>query len=190
MALHKNKRLRKNRFFLVPKLFHHCSKSNHIRYMPLNKQTPTRFVSPGTFLHQWFTRWLFLAFWAYALLLVVMNLTPGNTQHLEMKKILFVRSDYFYHASAYAILVILYIMAAFSPHPVFRKYRIAAGLVVMILLATVPEALQNYVPQRRFNWWDMFANFTGLAIGAALMLSTVLCDKKTRSNRKEPQRRR
>jgi VanZ family protein len=40
----------------------------------------------------------------------------------------------------------------------------------MIVLATVPEALQNFVPLRRFNWWDMFANFTGLAIGVVTML--------------------
>jgi VanZ family protein len=139
-----------------------------------------RLISLNKILNPRFTRWLFLVFWTYALLLLVMNLTPGNIQTLEMKKIMFIRSDYFYHATAYAILISLYIMAAFSPHPVFRKFMIASGLIVMIVLATIPEALQNYVPRRRFNWWDMLANFTGLAIGASLMLLYI----KIRKNRK------
>jgi VanZ family protein len=138
--------------------------------MPRNKQTPTLLASPVTFLNPRITRWLFLVFWAYALFLVVMNLTPGNTQPLEMKKIMFVRSDYFYHAIAYAILISLYIMTAYSPRPVFNRHNTVAGITLILLLATVPEILQNYVPQRRFNWWDMFANFTGLTTGAVTML--------------------
>jgi VanZ family protein len=111
------------------------------------------------------TRWLFLIFWIYALWLVWMNLTPGSTEKLEMKIIVFVRMDYFYHCMAYIILSGLYIAASFSPRPVFRKYAIALGIVLMILIATVPEWMQNFVQNRRFNWWDMLANFTGLAIG-------------------------
>jgi len=111
------------------------------------------------------TRWLFLLFWVYAIWLVGMNLTPGSTEKLEMKKIVFVRMDYFYHCMAYIILSGLYITASFSPRPVFRKYALALGIVLLILIATIPEWMQNYVPHRRFNWWDMLANFTGLAIG-------------------------
>jgi len=97
-----------------------------------------------------------------------MNLTPGSTEVLEMKKIVFVRMDYFYHAMAYLILSALYIAASFSPRPVFRNYALALGITVLVLMATVPEWMQNFVPRRRFNWWDMLANFTGLAIGTTL----------------------
>ena len=139
--------------------------------MQKNKQTFTRPTILKTYLNPHITRWLFLVFWVYALFLVVMNLTPGNTQPLEMKKIILVRSDYFYHATAYIALVILYILSAYSSRPVFMKYNIAAGIAVLIILASIPELLQNYGPRRRFNWWDMFANFTGLTMGAALLLS-------------------
>ena len=117
------------------------------------------------------TRWLFLVFWIYALWLVGMNLTPGSTEKLEMKKIVFLRMDYFYHAVAYTILAGLYLIADTSPRPVFRKYGIAAGIVLLALIAVIPEWLQNFVPRRRFNWWDMLANFTGLAIGVLGMFS-------------------
>jgi VanZ family protein len=139
--------------------------------MQKNKQSLTSSTSLRTYLNPRITRWLFLVFWVYALFLVVMNLTPGNTQPLEMKKIIFVRSDYFYHAAAYIVLISLYILSAYSPRPVFLKYSLTAGIAVLIILASIPELLQNFVPRRRFNWLDMFANFTGLTMGAALMLS-------------------
>jgi VanZ family protein len=139
--------------------------------MQKSKQTLTSSTSLRTYLNPRITRWLFLVFWVYALFLVVMNLTPGNTQPLEMKKIIFVRSDYFYHAAAYIVLISLYILSAYSPRPVFLKYSLTAGIAVLIILASIPELLQNFVPRRRFNWLDMFANFTGLTMGAALMLS-------------------
>jgi VanZ family protein len=139
--------------------------------MQKNKQSLTSSTSLRTYLNPRITRWLFLIFWVYALFLVVMNLTPGNTQPLEMKKIIFVRSDYFYHAAAYIVLISLYILSAYSPRPVFLKYSLTAGIAVLIILASIPELLQNFVPRRRFNWLDMFANFTGLTMGAALMLS-------------------
>jgi VanZ family protein len=136
-----------------------------------NKQTLTRLTSLSTYLNPRITHWLFLVFWVYALFLVVMNLTPGNTQPIEMKKIIFIRSDYFYHATAYIVLISLYILSAYSPRPVFKQYNLAAGITLLILLASIPELLQNFVPRRHFNWWDMLANFTGLTMGAALMLS-------------------
>jgi VanZ family protein len=147
--------------------------------MEKNEQIHTRLTSLNPLISSGITSRLFLFFWIYALFLVVMNLTPGNTQPLEMKKIMFIRSDYFYHAGAYTVLVGLFMMSAFSPRPVFRKYNMAAGITILILLATLPEMLQNYVPQRRFNWYDMLANFTGLALGAAGMLVLIkICRKR------------
>jgi VanZ family protein len=151
--------------------------------MHKNKKNFDRFTILNNILNPRITRWLFLIFWIYALFLLVMNLTPGNTQPLEMKKIMFVRSDYFFHAAAYLILSSLFIMSALSSRPVFMHYNTAAGIAVLLLLATVPEFLQNYVPQRRFNWWDMFANFTGLALGTLGMLSTIkICRKQNRTH--------
>ena len=115
------------------------------------------------------TRWIFLIFWGYALLVVGMNLTPGSTGKMEMKKIAYVRMDYFYHALAYVLLAGLYVLTSRSPRPVFRKYPVIAGMALLFLLASVPEGLQHFVPRRRFNWWDMMANFTGLAIGTVVM---------------------
>jgi len=154
--------------------------------MEKNKQIHIRLTSLDTLLSPKITHWLFLAFWIYALFLVVMNLTPGSTQPLEMKKIVFVRSDYFYHAAAYSILAGLFMMAAFSSRPVFRKYNIAAGITILILLATLPEILQNFVPRRRFNWYDMLANFTGLALGSAGMLAIIKICIKRKSKILEP----
>jgi len=128
------------------------------------------------------SRRVFLLFWVYAIFLVGMNLMPGSTEKLEMKKIVFVRMDYFYHCMAYMILAGLYTIASFSPRPVFRKYALVLGMVVLFLIATIPEWLQNFVPNRRFNWYDMLANFTGLAIGT---LFTTLFWKFFSSKRKK-----
>lgn len=135
------------------------------------------FSLPVPLLHKCFepriTRWIFLLFWVYAIFLAGMNLTPGSTEKLEMKKIMFVRMDYFYHCMAYMILAGLYTIASFSPRPVFRKYALVLGMVVLMLIATIPEWLQNFVPNRRFNWYDMLANFTGLAFGG--FITTMIC---------------
>jgi VanZ family protein len=143
-----------------------------------NKRTTTFLTNCNYLLKHRITRWFFVVFWVYALFLVAMNLTPGNTQPLEMKKIIFIRTDYFLHATAYAILICLFIMASVSSRPVFKQYNGAHGIIVLVLLATIPEALQNFVPLRRFNWWDMFANFTGLVLGTAGMLLLFLICKK------------
>ena len=154
--------------------------------MQKNKQIHPRSTSFKPSISIEITSRLFIAFWIYALFLVAMNLTPGSTQSLEMKKIVFVRSDYFYHAAAYSILAGLFMMAAFSSRPVFRKYNIAAGITILILLATLPEILQNFVPRRRFNWYDMLANFTGLALGSAGMLAIIKICIKRKSKILEP----
>jgi VanZ family protein len=150
--------------------------------MPDHKQTKKSFSGFNSILNPQITSWIFVVFWIYALFLLVMNLTPGNTQPLEMKKFMFVRIDYFFHATAYAILISIYFMAAVSPRPVFNQNKQVAGITIILLLATVPEILQNYVPQRRFNWWDMFANFTGLAVGTVGMLLFIMIFRKLKMN--------
>ena len=49
----------------------------------------------------------------------------------------------------------------------------------MTALAISLEALQYFIPLRRFNWYDMAANLTGLAIGA---LAAFLVSRLSRGN--------
>jgi VanZ family protein len=110
-----------------------------------------------------------LAFWCYVLVLTVLNLKPGNPNAPEMGEILFIRRDYFHHIVAYLILAAMYGTAMISSRPVFRKNPVLYGILLMVALAVTLEALQVFVPHRRFNWYDMAANVTGLILGALLV---------------------
>ncbi|HOW26114.1 MAG TPA: VanZ family protein [Bacteroidales bacterium] len=120
------------------------------------------------------TKYLPFLFWTYVLILAIFNLKPGNpgtTQ--EMGEILFVRRDYFLHVVAFMALAGLYSLAARTSYPIFRKHDRLFGAVFLIGLATALEAFQYFIPERKFNWYDLLANQVGLLFGAFLIAMIV-----------------
>jgi VanZ family protein len=114
------------------------------------------------------TKYLPIVFWAYVLVLAFLNLKPGNPVAPEMGEILFIRRDYFEHILAFTALSGLYGLGVIFSRPVFRRRTVLWGTLLLTGLAIFLETLQCFVPFRRFNWYDMLANMTGLVLGALL----------------------
>ena len=114
------------------------------------------------------TRYLPIVFWLYVLILAFLNLMPGNPNAPEMGEVLFIRRDYFHHILAFIALSGLYGLGMVVSRPVFHRRPVLWGALLITSLAILLEALQYFIPFRRFNWYDMGANLAGLALGAIL----------------------
>jgi len=77
----------------------------------------------------------------------------------------FVRGDYIFHFLIFflgCLLCALRARAGESRRPFSQP---AVLLACVLVLALLTEALQLLVPSRTFNWFDVLANYSGIAFG-------------------------
>jgi VanZ family protein len=117
-------------------------------------------------------RYLILGFWLYVVVLAILNLKPGNPEAPETGEFLFLRRDYFHHILAYMVLSGWYGICMVVSRPVFRRRPLLNGAFLLLGLAVILEGLQFFIPHRRFNWYDLLANASGVAIGLVLAAVT------------------
>jgi len=76
--------------------------------------------------------------------------------------------DYLGHAFFSFILFALYINT-FNPEKVKNNARpFVLRLLILALLVSFFEVIQQFVPTRSFDWFDLLANFTGMVLGTGV----------------------
>jgi len=78
-----------------------------------------------------------------------------------------VGNDKISHFIAYAVLMI---NVGLITYPIKKHFVI--GIIISLLYGGVIEVIQHYVPGRYMSVYDMFANATGVLIGALFIIST------------------
>ncbi len=90
-------------------------------------------------------------------LTVWFSLMPGSATPISLLSSI-PGGDKFGHMSAYCAL-------AFVPTLHERRYIALAFILVGLTLGVMMEIAQRLVPSRTFDWYDVLANISGLAIG-------------------------
>lgn len=109
------------------------------------------------------------ATWSYAALLTYLLLTPDPWQFWgatvgELPEMVHVTmSSYTQHSVAYAMLCALLIWSSsFRGDPSLKS-----GTVVSCAHAVCTEAVQQFIPKRSGDWWDLLADFAGIVLVAS-----------------------
>jgi VanZ family protein len=80
-----------------------------------------------------------------------------------------IRLDHLLHLAVY-FLIVIYFMAGQRKGPVlFRKNALLKFIIVILLLATVTEVVQLWVPARAFNPLDWLSNVAGVILGLGVV---------------------
>ncbi len=114
-----------------------------------------------------------IVFWIgyTATLLVAFLPIAGNLSKTRINALVFdIRLDHLLHFGAY-LLICLYYLAGRKPgYRLFEQKPLLKFLMVVLLLATVSEVVQLWVPVRAFNPFDLVTNVAGLAAGVTFIL--------------------
>jgi VanZ family protein len=76
-----------------------------------------------------------------------------------------IRLDHLLHMCVYFLICMYYFAGQSKGLTLFRANRLRSFVVAVLVLATVSELVQWWVPSRSFNPMDWVANVTGMAIG-------------------------
>jgi VanZ family protein len=115
-------------------------------------------------------RYYKIIFWfGYAAMLVASFLPIGGNLSSE-HGVFQIRLDYLWHALVYFAVCLFFITGSLLKLKVFEKKNRLKFFLFMVLLATVSEVVQLWVPYRSFNIMDWLSNMTGLALGFVLVL--------------------
>lgn len=94
----------------------------------------------------------------------------GDLHKLTIKVITFrFHFDQVLHAVVYMLIMLYYPVGQYYGFDLFRKRSFKKYLLVILLLASITEFAQLFVPYRSFNIFDMAANFTGVLLGVVII---------------------
>ena len=112
-------------------------------------------------------------FWFCLILILVASSIPKLPDpSIELKSFdLILRIDYILHFSQYAILGSLFVLWQGLKNKEFTNRTLIISLIFGIVLASLDEYHQFYIPGRRYNPVDMFYNSLGIISG---LIFTVL----------------
>lgn len=114
-------------------------------------------------------------FWICFIFLLLINIIPlGDSANVVLHKKLFqdwelFRLDYLAHFAAFLALAGIVIWGQYLGKPVFRERAPLKFALLVIPAAIVFEALQFFVPFRKFSHIDMIYNLAGALIGTAVV---------------------
>jgi VanZ family protein len=114
-------------------------------------------------------------FWfGYACVLIASFLPiAGELNKIRVGKGIFeIRLDHLLHLSAYFLICMYYLIGKRMGLMLFKKKSFTKFILLIILLATVTEVVQLWVPARAFNFFDWVANMAGAVVGMALIAVT------------------
>ncbi|MBN1183515.1 MAG: VanZ family protein [Bacteroidales bacterium] len=86
-----------------------------------------------------------------------------------------IRLDHLLHFGAYLLICLYYLAGHKLGYRLFREKPLLKFVLVVLLLTTVTELVQLWVPARAFNPFDLLANVAGLAVGVGVI---VICHGK------------
>jgi VanZ family protein len=94
-------------------------------------------------------------------------------QDIEVGKGIFkIRLDQLLHFCVFFLICIYYLVGKIKGLRLFEAKSLIKFVILSLILATVSEMVQIWVPERRFNIFDLVANVTGVGIGVAVILVT------------------
>jgi VanZ family protein len=79
------------------------------------------------------------------------------------------RLDHLLHLGAYFFICMYYLVGQLKGLKLFETRSLTKFVLVIVLLATVTEVVQIWVPARAFNPFDILANVTGILIGLVVI---------------------
>lgn len=98
----------------------------------------------------------------YSILILVLSL--ANLNKVDIVKV--EASDKFYHTLCYAVLSFLWVYYAKVKLQTLKIRNIFAFMFLISIFGIIIEYLQlTLTSYRTFDWWDIVANFTGIALG-------------------------
>ena len=107
-------------------------------------------------------------FWGWMALIIVLTAMPYNPDHIVKDRDYWVRPDYLEHISFYIILALLFVPYFLNRGKSNSYFSLILWVITGILFAAITEFYQLYIPNRAFNYWDMFLNMGGILIGLLL----------------------
>ena len=115
-------------------------------------------------------------FWfGYAAVLITSLLSiPGNLNRVKMGfGIATIRLDHLLHLIVYFLICIYYLAGLRKGLALFVNNALLKFITVILLLATVTEVVQLWVPYRTFNPLDWLSNVTGIVLGMGVVWRVV-----------------
>jgi VanZ family protein len=116
-----------------------------------------------------------LVFWGWFMLILALNVIPlGDTANQALHSTLFedfnfLRLDYLVHFFTFLFFMVPILLGAMIDKPVFKEKAPLKYALLIIPSAIVFEALQFFVPFRKFNPIDMIYNLAGALLGCLIV---------------------
>jgi VanZ family protein len=111
-------------------------------------------------------------FWTgYFLILITAFINiAGSFNDINIGKGLFkIRLDHLIHFAVYFLICIYYLAGQRKGLSLFNSNPLTKFILLVLLLATVTEVVQLWVPGRTFNIVDWIANVCGLIVGVGII---------------------
>jgi VanZ family protein len=84
-----------------------------------------------------------------------------------------IRLDHILHFGVYFLICLYFLAGQIKGFHLFSSKYLLKFVLLMLLLATVTEVVQLWVPARTFSPMDIVANVTGIVIGVVVIRTTV-----------------
>ncbi len=113
-----------------------------------------------------------LIFWlGYAATLIIAFIPiAGELSRIRFgPKVFQIRLDHLLHITAYFLISMYYLFGQQKGLMLFHTNPLRKFIVATLVLATVTEFVQLWVPERAFNILDWVANVSGIAVGLLLI---------------------
>jgi len=88
--------------------------------------------------------------------------------HIGMPEF-YIRLDHLLHLGAYFLICTYYLAGQYLSLKLFENHSLRKFIVLMVMLATVTEFVQIWVPSRSFNVLDWVANVAGIGLGVVVI---------------------
>jgi len=79
------------------------------------------------------------------------------------------KTDYLLHFAVYMMICLYFLLGQIAGFSLFRKHSFLKFVVLIILLATITEVVQIWVPARSFNKFDLISNVSGFLTGILII---------------------
>jgi uncharacterized membrane protein len=111
-------------------------------------------------------------FWTgyVAVLITAFMSIPGDLSKIKLGRGIFeIRLDHLLHFAVYFLIAVYYLIGQWNGLALFDKNPLRKFIVATLLLATISEVVQLWVPARSFNVMDWVANVAGILLGVMII---------------------
>lgn len=113
-----------------------------------------------------------LIFWSGYLMVIIAAFVPIKKDlHTITFDVISCKAhmDQILHSLIYFLICLYFIIGQISDMKLFKVNTLTKFILVTMILATISEAVQLFIPTRVFNFFDWIANIIGIIIGIELM---------------------